>query len=367
MATNLVSEITKVLSPTIVSRITSALGLNQTSAQRGIAAAVPALLAALISYLSKPQGAAKLNDVVAKQEPGMLSSLASAIGGSGQKALIDQGGSVLTSLLGDKTLSALTGAVGQYAGIDAGGSKSLMGLLGPVVLGVLGQQQRSGGLDASGLANFLTSQKSNITGALPSGFSKYLADTGILDDIGTSGKKYASRAPATPPSILPWLLGALAVLAIGWLVWHLLSGRDRNVVETTKPPVEETTTPTGEAPYAGLFTKLQGIKAGDTDVGGLAKSAVNHLYSSLMGIKDEASAQATLPTLTQTSSEFDQLTGLLNQLSPENRKLLADTFASIKPNLDQLLDKAIAIPGVATIIKPAVDAIRSKLDALGTA
>ena len=74
MATNLVSEITKVLSPTIVSRITSALGLNQTSAQRGIAAAVPALLAALISYLSKPQGAAKLNDVVAKQEPGMLSS-----------------------------------------------------------------------------------------------------------------------------------------------------------------------------------------------------------------------------------------------------------------------------------------------------
>ena len=66
MATNLVSEITEVLSPTIVSRIASALGLNQTSAQKAIVAAVPALLAALISYLSKPQGAAKLNDVVAK-------------------------------------------------------------------------------------------------------------------------------------------------------------------------------------------------------------------------------------------------------------------------------------------------------------
>ena len=366
MATNLVSEIAEVLSPSMVSRIASALGLNQTSTQKAIVAAVPALLAALISYVSKPQGAAKLTEVVRKQEPGVLASLASVIGEPGQKALIDQGGSVLTSLLGGKTLSALTGAVAQYAGTDAGGSKSLMGLLGPVVLGVLGQEQRDRGLDASGLANLLTSQKSNVTGALPSGFSKYLGDTGILDDLSASGAKYVSRAPATPPSILPWLLGGLLLLAIGALAWHFL-GRDRHVVETTKPPVEETTTPTGEAPYAGLFTKLQGIKAGDTDVGELATSAVNHLYSSLVGIKDEASAQATLPTLTQTSSEFDQLTGLLSQLSPENRKLLAETFASIRPNLDQLLDKALAIPGVATIIKPAVDAIRSKLDALTAA
>jgi len=51
---------------------------------------------------------------------------------------------------------------------------------------------------------------------------------------------------------------------------------------------------------------------------------------------------------------------------PENRKALVETFASIRPNLDQLLDKALAIPGVATLIKPTVDAIRSKLDALTT-
>ena len=366
MATNLVSEIAEVLSPNIVSSAASALGLNRTATQKAVVAAVPALLAALINYVTKPQGATKLAEVVRKQEPGVLASLASVIGEPGQKALIDQGGSVLTSLLGGKTLSALTNAVGQYAGVGNEGSKSLLGLLGPVVLGVLGQQQRDRGLDASGLASLITSQKSNIVGALPSGFSKYLSDTGILDDV-TSGARVASRASATPPSILPWLLGALAVLAIGWLVWHLLSGRDQNVVETTKPPVEETTTPTGEAPYAGLFSKLKGIKAGDTDIGELSTSAVNHLYSSLVGIKDEASAQANLPSLNQAASEFDQLSGLLSQLSPENRKALAETFASIKPNLDQLLDKALAIPGIATIIKPAVDAIRSKLDALSTA
>ena len=49
MATNLVSEIVEVLSPTITSRIASALGLNQTSTQKAVVAAVPALLASLIS------------------------------------------------------------------------------------------------------------------------------------------------------------------------------------------------------------------------------------------------------------------------------------------------------------------------------
>jgi len=365
MATNLVSEIAEVLSPNIVSSIASALGLNRTATQKAVVAAVPTLLAALMNYVTKAQGATKLAEVVRKQEPGMLSSLASVIGEPGQKALIDQGASVLASLLGGKGLSALTGAVGEYAGVGNEGSKSLMGLLGPIVLGVLGQHQRDKGLDAAGLASLLTSQKSNIADALPSGFSKYLSDTGILDDVA-SGARAAPRTTATPPSILPWL-PVLALLAIGWLVWHLLSGRDQNVVETTKPPVEETANPTGEAPYSGLFSKLKGIKVGDTDTGELAISAVDRLYSSLMGIKDEASAQANLTSLNQASSEFDQLSGLLSQLSPENRKVLAETFASIRPNLDQLLDNALAIPGIATIIKPTVDAIRSKFDVLSTA
>jgi len=37
--------------------------------QNAVNAALPALLAALISLVSKPQGASKLNEVVAKQQP----------------------------------------------------------------------------------------------------------------------------------------------------------------------------------------------------------------------------------------------------------------------------------------------------------
>ena len=368
MAANLVSQIVEALGPTIVSRIGSSLGSDQSSVQKAINAAVPGLLAALISLVSKPQGATKLNDVVAKQPTGVLSSLADVIGGAGQKAFVDKGSSTLSSLLGGPIVSSLASALGRYAGIGEGGSKSLLGLLGPAVLGVLGHEQRERGLDASGLARLLSSQKDEVVAAMPSGFSKYLSDTGILDDVTTRTTKFASRAPEpSTTSVWPWLLGALALLGAGLLAWQLFSGRERQVVEAPSPKVEAPSQEiTGEAPYVGLLSKLRGIKVGDVDIGELSTSAVNDLYTSLSSIKDEATAQTVLPGLTKVSSEFDQLAGLLGQLSPEARKTVTGVFASIKPNVDSLIDRVLGIPGVGAIIKPAVDAIRAKLDALAT-
>lgn len=354
MATNLVSQISQFLAAEIASRVASSLGLDKTSTQKAIAAAVPAILGALMSLVSKSQGATKLSDAVAMQEPGVLSSLASVIGQPGQKALIDNGSSALSSLVGGKTLSGISSALSQYAGIGQSSSNSLLGLLAPVVLGVLGSEQRNNGLDASGLAKLLTSQKDAVAAALPSGFSKYLKDAGVLDSVTAATTKPAQTARPSS-SIWPWLLACLALLVVGFLALHFLS-HHRGAVAT----------PNLEAPYSGLFDKLRGVKVGDVDVGELSKSAVNDLYTSLVGMKDAAAAQADLPGLTKASSEFDQLDSLLNQLSPENRKMLADVFASIKPNLDQLLDKAVAIPGVGAVIKPTVEAIRSKLDVLTT-
>jgi Bacterial protein of unknown function (DUF937) len=372
MATNLVSQIVEALGPTIVSRIASSLGLDQSATQKTVGAAVPGLLAAFISLVSKPQGASKLNDAVAKQPAGVLSSLAEVIGGSGEKAFIDKGSSALTSLLGGTTAPALASALGRYAGIGEGGSKSLLGLLGPAVLGVLAHEQRDRGLDASGLARLLTSQKDNVAAALPSGFSKYLSDAGILEGVTTAttrpaSREYAPQTPARAAPAWPWLLGALALLAVGALAWNHWAGRHRHVAEAPSPKIETPAAETGqtaEAPYVGLLNKLRGIKVGDVDIGDLSTAAVNDLYTSLSGIKDADTAQSALPGLTKATSEFDQLNGLLSQLSPETRKTLVDTFASIRPNLAHLVDKVLAIPGVGAIIKPAVDAINAKLDAL---
>ena len=362
MATNLISVISQALSAAITTRIASSLGLSESQVRKAVDAAVPALLGTLISLVSKPQGAAKLHDFVAKQEPGALSNLANVIGETGQKAFIDKGTSALNSLLGKDTALALGGALAQYSGIGESNSKSLLGLLTPAVLGVLGQEQRDQGLDTSGLARLLTSQKDTVVAALPPGFSKYFGAIGVLDDVTTATgpvtRQGASRGyPARePPSVWPWLVGAVAVFAIGALASHFLSGGHGQVAETTPQKVE--------APYAGFLAKLRGVKAGDADVGELAISAVNDLYASLSDIKDAATAQAALSGVNKASSEFDQLTGILGQLQPDAHKLLADTIASIRPNITALMDKVLAIPGVAAIAKPAIDAVNVKLDAL---
>ena len=115
----------------------------------------------------------------------------------------------------------------------------------------------------------------------------------------------------------------------------------------------------------GLFNKLKGIKVGDVDLGDLTTSAVNDLYTSLVGIKDTTTAQGSLSGLSKASSEFDQLDGLLDKLSPENRKVLVAVFSIDKAKSRSAHGQgARAIPGVGDVIKPMVDAIRSKLDAL---
>jgi hypothetical protein len=150
-------------------------------------------------------------------------------------------------------------------------------------------------------------------------------------------------------------LGALVLIAIAFIAWRLLSTPE----QTAEAPSSQI-----EVPYASMLQKLRGIKVGDVDIGEIATSAVNSMQSSLQDVKDEATAQAALPKLNEAASQFDQLTGLLDQMSPETRKAVADTFAAIRPTLDQLLDKTLAIPGVGAVIKPTVDAIRAKLDTL---
>lgn len=388
MATNLVSEIVNFLSPNIVSSIASALRLNPASLDKALGGAVPALLGALISSLSKPKGAVKLADAVAKQQPDILSNLKGIIGGAGENALIEQGARTLSALLGSKTSAGLSDAVSKFSGLSGDGAKGLMGLLGPVALGVLGQEQRDRGLDASGLADLLTAQQSDIMDALPSGLSKYLGDTGILDAVTDKRPKVpprqeaslpqASRPAATPPSVIPWLLGALALLGLV-LLWRYLTPQHETTAETKAlAPVENTiaaeadrgpaqaeaSKTTIEMTTADLLAMLQGVKAGDVYIGEVANRTVNGLRTSLEGITDAASAETGLAGLTKAQSDVDQLDGLAGQLTPEKRKILADLFVSVRPSLEQLFDKALAIPGVAAIIRPAVDAIRTKLDAL---
>src|SRR5262249_32591054 len=121
MAINLVSLIMQFLTPDMIGRIASALGLDRNNTQNAIGAAVPGLRAALCGVATQPGGAHKLGDA-ARQQTGSLGNSASMIGAAGQSSLIEKGSQMLSSLLGGRGQTALADAVGKYARLGQGAS-----------------------------------------------------------------------------------------------------------------------------------------------------------------------------------------------------------------------------------------------------
>src|SRR5215470_12513171 len=359
MAINLVSLVMQFLTPEMIGRIASALGLDRNNAQTAIGAAVPGLLAGLSGVAAQPGGAQKLVDA-ARQQTGALGSFANMLGASGQSSLIEKGSQILSSLLGGRDQTALAGAVGKYAGLGQSASGSLLGMLAPIVMGTIGQQQGTRSLDAGGIASLLSSQKDNIVAALPAGFANLLGGTGLLDSLGGAARTATAaagqtarvttsaaraigdtgqRAAAASLNWLYWLIPLLAILAV--------------LIYLFARPAEQVA-------QQGV-TAVQGLTVGGLDIGKQVTDSFTTLRTTLAGITDAASAQAALPKLREVTTQIDKVDGLLGQLSPEQRKVLAGIVNPLMPSLNQLFDKVLAIPGVAELLKPTIDALRAKL------
>ena len=87
----------------------------------------------------------------------------------------------------------------------------------------------------------------------------------------------------------------------------------------------------------------------------------------MLGINDLATAQTALPNLQSAAAEVKKVTDLSGQLPTAGKTALASLIAAARPSLEELFNKVLAIPGVAEMAKPAIDAIRAQLDALGKA
>ena len=64
------------------------------------------------------------------------------------------------------------------------------------------------------------------------------------------------------------------------------------------------------------------------------------------------------------SAPIDKSGGEVGQLSADQRKLVAGLINPLMPAFNQLCDKVLAIPGVAEVLKPSVDAVKAKLTTL---
>jgi uncharacterized protein DUF937 len=369
MAVNLVSVVMQFLTPDVVARIASAVGLDRDIVQKAVGGAVPALLANLAEAASTPGGARQLSSTLSQQQPGALESLKNAMTGSGPAALAESGSAMLAGLFGGRALDTTAQAIGKFAGIGEGSGKLLTGMLGPVVLGALGQHQRSAGMEPSGLTSLLASQKDQIAAALPSGLADQLSAAGLIDRAGDSVRSGASAAasrvagastrytPSGAMSQWPYWLAGLVVL--GGLVWYAVQRPGEQTVAEQPAATRPATGTVGVAP-ANLT--VDGV-----NLGSQIDSSIVTLKSALPGITDVASAQAALPKINEAVAQLNDVTARAAKLPPEGRSALAKLVGTATPSIYLLCDKVIAIPGVGPVAKPAIDDLRAKLDALARA
>lgn len=380
MASNLVSYIAQMLTPDMIARIASALGLDNSKVQSAVGAAIPGILAALTGVAAQPGGAQKIADT-ARQQGGSLDNLIGMLAGGDQTSLAQSGSQIVSSLFGASNGNALANAIGGATGIDQRASGSLLATLAPLVMGGLARQSGSD-LSANGIAGLLASQKDNIAAALPSGVRDLLGGTGLLGSLGSLGASAATSASqaanqaarsatasaaaagaasqraaaaAVPTSSRNWLYWVIAALVIAGLLFYLFGRPGEKVVPQAATPEQVT-------PQAG--TPEPSLTVGGIDVGQQVRDGLASLQTTLTGVTDATSATAALPKLEDISTGLDKVTGVAGQLSAEQKAALGALITPMMSTLNGLFDKVLAIPGVSDILKPTIDGLKTKLAAL---
>ena len=116
---NLVKSILDQLSGSALDKLSYGCGADTETTRTAAAAAVPAILSALAGMASTDSGARKLASATRTASIwAMLGNLAKMLGGD-SGSLVQKGGNLLGSLLGDSLVSNIASSVGRFAGLDS--------------------------------------------------------------------------------------------------------------------------------------------------------------------------------------------------------------------------------------------------------
>ena len=364
---NLVDLVKDQLGGNTLTRLAETLGTSPDNTRTAVNAAIPTLLTALGSVASTRDGAHELAAAVGSLDDRVLDNLPQSLSGGGRSGLNlgDIGSKLLGSLLGGNALSSLASALGRFTGLSGGSVSSLLTMLAPIVLGVLKNRTGGMGANATSLASLFEEQRQNIVHAMPSGLSDQLASVPGMSGAAawvrsTAGSAYqagrtavseagrtARDAAATGSSALRWALPLLAVLVVGGLLWWWGT---RSVPQQTVPV----------APPAIGTDQVTRLTGQVTD---FFRTATD----TFTGIKDVASAEAATPKLRELSTRLDTMRVEINQLPADARARLVALVKDLGAKLLPTIQAATAIPAVGDTLKPFVDDLRSKLNAMGTA
>ncbi|MBL0052586.1 MAG: DUF937 domain-containing protein [Bacteroidetes bacterium] len=234
MAFNIIDMASGYLTNEVISKASSFLGENESSTAKAVSTAIPTLVAGLMNKASDSNGASMIFNLLnsGNNNGSMLNNLSSMFGGGDEtNNLVSKGAGLMDTLFGSKS-SGVADLLSSTSGISSKSSSSLLAMLAPVVMNLFGKEVASNGLDLRGFTSLLGSQKSFISGLIPSGLTSMLG-LGSIADLGGKLFSGASNAASTVTSaassayqntqekssglakFLPWLLAAfIAMIAL---------------------------------------------------------------------------------------------------------------------------------------------------------
>jgi OmpA-OmpF porin, OOP family len=229
MSFNLLDSVKGMFTNELIGKAASMLGESESGIGKAIGGAVPTVLSALLNKGGSNDGASGIFNMAKEAAgSGILNNIGGLLGNSGgsnMSGLLN----MASGLFGDK-LGGIGKLISGFSGIKESSAGSLLSMAVPTVLGFLGKHSADNNLSANGLVSLLSSQKSNIMSAIPSGLN--LSSLG-LGEIGSNVREMAAdtrkaaahavdetqeKASKGMKAILPLLLAGLAILAI-WYFW----------------------------------------------------------------------------------------------------------------------------------------------------
>ena len=175
-------------------KLAEQVGGSSTEARNGVAAALPAILAAVNKNANNSEKAQGLNKALEQHDGSVLNNLGSYL----QNPDLKDGAGILSHLFGGNTQN-VANAVSQSSGLDAQGSLKMLETLAPLVLGALGQQKKENNLDAQGISNLTSNLSANFAGegGIMSMITNLLdanKDGNVMDDLtGMIGKLFGGK------------------------------------------------------------------------------------------------------------------------------------------------------------------------------
>ena len=170
-------------------KLAQQVGGSSKEVRNGVAAALPAILAAVNKNANNSEKAQGLNKALEQHDGSVLNNLGSYL----QNPDLKDGAGILNHLFGGNTQN-VANAVSQSSGLDAQGSIKILETLAPLVLGVLGQQKKENNLDAQGISDLTSKLSSSLEGAsgimgMITNFLDSNKDGNVMDDLtGMIGK-----------------------------------------------------------------------------------------------------------------------------------------------------------------------------------